>query len=84
MFIFMFNVDIEKENFLKEKLDVDLVMMEEILDGLGLWYVDWIGRRFVLVDGDFLLSLDFEFKCFFRLLLYGVKFKFNNFELIEL
>lgn len=59
-------------------------MVEEIFDGLGLWYVDWIGRRLVLVDGDFLLSLDFEFKCFFRLLFYGVKFKFNNFELIEL
>lgn len=84
MLISMFNVDTEKENSLKEKLDADLVMMEEILDGLGPRYADWTGRRPVPVDGDLLLSPDFEFKRPFRLLPYGVKPKLNNFELTEL
>lgn len=76
--------DSEKENPEKEKLEADLIMMEEILDGLGPRYADWTGRRPVPVDADLLLSPDFEFKRPFRLLPYGVKPKLNNFELTEL
>lgn len=84
MLISMFNVDTEKENSFQEKLDAELEMMEEILDGLGPRYADWTGRRPVPVDADLLLSPDFEFKRPFRLLPYGVKPKLNNFELTEL
>lgn len=58
-------------------------MVEEILEGLGPRYADWTGQRPVPVDGDLLLSPDFEFKRPFRLLPYGVKPKLNNFELMS-
>lgn len=77
------SVSVEREAYLK-KQENDLRMVEEILDGLGPRYADWTGRRPVPVDGDLLLSSDFEFKRPFRLLPYGVKPKLNNFELTEL
>lgn len=76
-------MSVEREAYLK-KQENDLRMVEEILDGLGPRYADWTGRRPVPVDGDLLLSSDFEFKRPFRLLPYGVKPKLNNFELTEL
>lgn len=66
------------------KKEQELQMVEEILEGLGPRYADWTGQRPVPVDGDLLLSPDFEFKRPFRLLPYGVKPKLNNFELTEL
>lgn len=84
MLISMSNVVTEKANDLKAKLEAELQMMEEILDGLGPRYADWTGRRPVPVDADLLLSPDFEFKRPFRLLPYGVKPKLNNFEMTEL
>lgn len=84
MLISMFDVNIEEERARKEKLEAELRMTEEILDGLGPRYADWTGRRPVPVDGDLLLSPDFEFKRPFRLLPYGVKPKLNNYELTEL
>lgn len=80
----MFDVNTEKEFLMKQGQNADLMMMEELLDGLGPRYADWKGKDPVPVDGDLLLDSEFKFKRPFRLLPHGVKPKLNDFEMTQL